>query len=572
MDQSYIFGQIGHIPTRQFSKLNKMFFKKLCLFFILMFIGSYSFANQYQIIDSLKIELKKAKHDTIRTNLMIEISSSYGYINNDSVLFYSQKAYEFSKKHQSNQISADLMKYYDLIIGMSLNNIGSVYNDWGHIDTALQLYQDAFVLFEKYDNNNGMASANGNIGYIYMQNKVDFKKAIYYFQESLKNLESLDEPNSIANTYTNLGSTYDKMGMYQKSYDYYLKALKLFESSDNKWGTMLICNNIGSVCQDLRDDSLALKYFKRGISISKELSDSTAMGYLYNNIGALYMDHKKYDEAIENYTQALVIRRAINSPKGLANSLGNIGLIRIHTKNYSAAQLDLEEALKISREIQDTYEETAILSNLSLLYFDQEDYNSSLYYGLLSYNQAKRNSFEQFIRTVSHQLYKVYKHQNQADSALKYFEIHTSLKDSLMSADNIRESTRMQMQYDLEKEDLMKAQKEKERLNLEKKNKERRNSIQYMLILIGILTLAAFLLFIGRFNVNTRQAQGLIFLTFLIIFEFLLVILDPYVDMLSGGAPAIKLSINAMVAALIFPLHHYAEGKIKNRVLQKVKK
>lgn len=541
--------------------------KNWFLVFMLLFISFSSIANQYQTIDSLKRELKKSSHDTIRANLLIEISQAYGYVNNDSMLFYGQKAYEMSEDHISYQQSPYLIKHFDLIKAMACNNIGSVYNDRSKIDTALYLYHSAFRIFEKYDDKHGMASSISNIGYVYLQDQVDLKKAIRYFQKSLKILEGLNVSNLTANNYANLGATYDRMGLYQKSYDNYLKALKYYESTDNQWGTMLICNNIGSVCQDLRDDSLALKYFRRGIEISNKLSDSTAMGYLYNNIGALYMDRKEYEEALEKHTKALNIRKAINNPKGIANSLGNIGLIHLYTKNYNIAQRDLLEALKITREIHDTHEETAILSNLSLLFYEMKEYNKSLHYGLLSYNQAERNSFEQFKRTVAHQLYKVYKHQNQSDSALKYFEIHTSLKDSLMSADNIREATRMQMQYDMEKESIIQAQKEKERFELEKKNEDRRNNIQYTLIFIGLLILAGLILFMGMIHVSERQAQGLIFLTFLIFFEFLLVVLDPYVDVFSNGAPAIKLGVNAIVAALIFPLHDYLEKSIKKRVL-----
>jgi len=46
-----------------------------------------------------------------------------------------------------------------------------------------------------------------------------------------------------------------------------------------------------------------------------------------------------------------------------------------------------------------------------------------------------------------------------------------------------------------------------------------------------------------------------------------LVLLDPYIEQYSSGAPAIKLGFNAVLAALIFPLHSFFENKLKNRII-----
>jgi len=74
-------------------------------------------------------------------------------------------------------------------------------------------------------------------------------------------------------------------------------------------------------------------------------------------------------------------------------------------------------------------------------------------------------------------------------------------------------------------------------------------------------------LFLGFINVSQRMAEGIIFFSFLILFEFLLVLADPYIDAWSGGAPGIKLLFNASIAALIFPLHSLFERKLKGRLI-----
>jgi len=74
---------------------------------------------------------------------------------------------------------------------------------------------------------------------------------------------------------------------------------------------------------------------------------------------------------------------------------------------------------------------------------------------------------------------------------------------------------------------------------------------------------------LGFVKVSPRMAEGIIFFSFLILFEFLLVLADPYIERWSSGAPGIKLLFNAGIAALIFPAHAFFESKMKGRLVKK---
>ena len=59
-----------------------------------------------------------------------------------------------------------------------------------------------------------------------------------------------------------------------------------------------------------------------------------------------------------------------------------------------------------------------------------------------------------------------------------------------------------------------------------------------------------------------------LFLPFLVFFEFLLVLTDPFIDGFTAGEPLTKLLINTAMAALIFPAHSFFERLLKRRVLK----
>ena len=75
---------------------------------------------------------------------------------------------------------------------------------------------------------------------------------------------------------------------------------------------------------------------------------------------------------------------------------------------------------------------------------------------------------------------------------------------------------------------------------------------------------------LGFVKVSERVAQGLIFVSLLLVFEFILVFMDPYLDNITRGVPIYKLLVNVLLATFIFPVHGFLEGRFKRRV-KKVK-
>jgi len=109
-------------------------------------------------------------------------------------------------------------------------------------------------------------------------------------------------------------------------------------------------------------------------------------------------------------------------------------------------------------------------------------------------------------------------------------------------------------------------QQEVEQAGIDKEVTERSNLLQYSAILIFIVALFILLLFRGKLHIQEKWAEGGVFFIFLLLFEFILVLIDPYIEQWSGGEPGYKLMINAALAALIFPLHSLAETRLKRRL------
>jgi len=168
------------------------------------------------------------------------------------------------------------------------------------------------------------------------------------------------------------------------------------------------------------------------------------------------------------------------------------------------------------------------------------------------------------IKRAAELLSRVYRKQDRYEQALEMYELHIQMSDSINNEETQKATIRQQTKYEFEKAQLVREEEEKEVTG-------RRDNLQYSIILIAILALFGGVMSLGFVNVSERIAEGIIFFSFLILFEFLLVLADPYIEGWSGGAPGIKLLFNAGIAALIFPAHAFFEGKMKGRLVAKGK-
>jgi tetratricopeptide (TPR) repeat protein len=280
---------------------------------------------------------------------------------------------------------------------------------------------------------------------------------------------------------------------------------------------------------DIRgSQAAAIDYYNYSLEIFKEIRDKMGIDTSLNNIGVIYLNQGKTDKALEYYVQSLAIKKEIGDKNGIANSFNNIGLIFIHQNKFDQAMDYCSQSFSLAQEI----------------------------------GNVER------IKVAAAALKKIYKSQNQGMKALEMFELEVQMSDSLKSEEITKQIAQAESRAEFEKHQLIKEQDAKETARIEAEKIARRNSIQYSGIGFGLFAIFGLVFFLGRIQLPKWAVELSVFLPFLIFFEFLLVITDPYVDAWSEGVPLIKLGINVVMAAAIFPLHSFFESFLKNRLFQ----
>lgn len=161
-------------------------------------------------------------------------------------------------------------------------------------------------------------------------------------------------------------------------------------------------------------------------------------------------------------------------------------------------------------------------------------------------------------------LRKVYYAIGQKDSSYYYSDIKDAYSDSVFN-----EQQRNQIQ------NISFAQQIKEKEDQAKQSEEadqRKQNIQFALIALGIITfIIIFLLLSRRHITNTKLIQFLGVVALLLVFEFLNLLLHPFLEKITHHSPVLMLLALVCIAALLVPLHHKLEKWATHKLVEKNK-
>jgi len=508
--------------------------KKIRVFFLLLILTAFFKGVKAQnnpVVDSLQILIKNDKEDTLKIIHLNTLGWEIMFQNPDSAIVLGNHALSTVNTLLANPPSVNReenIKAYQKFLAKTYENIGVYYYFKGEYAISLDYNFKSVELKKAANNKNGLAATYNNIGMVY-RNQGDHSKALEYYFEALKLNVELGNKQRIAHSLNNVGLVYNDQKDYKQALNYYEKSLFLHTQMDNKVSMASTLNNIGIVYYEGKKYDKALQNFFKSLSINKELDNTSEIANNYANIGSTYFDALNYPKAHEYFNNALHEYEDLGNKYGVAMSLGNIGHVYSDEKKYSEGESYLKRALELSEELE----------ALELIKENNE---------ILSDLYSKTNRFQ---------------------LAFEHLTAFNVAKDSLFNSDKSKDIGRLEMKHEIEKAEKERLDQEEAKNRTELQNKKRRNTLQYQGIVTLILIISLCVGVIGFLKVSPKIASAITFFSFLIFFEFVLVLLGPTVDKLSGGEPAYILFFNALIAAALFPIHDFFERALKRRLTRR---
>ncbi|MDC1068249.1 tetratricopeptide repeat protein [Candidatus Kapabacteria bacterium] len=502
-------------------------------------------------------------------NLLADLSFTYYSINPDKGIEYGLEGVELATDIKWKEGEAN--SYSSLAV-----------NQWSKSEyqKALEYYGKSIKINEELGNKRGIARDFGNIGIIY-QNQSDYSKALEYYRKALKINKEVGNKNYAASNLANMGIIYQRQSDYPKALEYQGKALKINEELGNNIGIAGNLGNIGIIYENQSDYPKALEYHGKSLKINEELGNENYIAKSLGNIGNIYGNQSDYLKALEYFGKALKIKKELRDKNGVALYLGNIGNVYRDQSDYPKAIEYFEKALKIYKELGNKNGVARNLGSMGLLYLylsqdsvkispnELNDYvslnkdinlNNAIKYSLKSIEIYKEIGELKFRSDNLNKLAFAYKLKGNYKKAYEAHVEHKLLQDSVFNEEKSKEIGKMEAQ----REQLEADYAEEEAIRKEQEEIDRRNQVQYSIISVVTVLIFGVIFYFIRRNVSFGAIDTLTFIAFLLLYEFVLVLTEPWVDEWTHNVPIYKLLINIGFALILIPLQKL-EHKIKGK-------
>ena len=303
------------------------------LFLLIQFIG---FAQQ-NLMDSLKLALKNATHDTMRCyTLTAIIENEY----DDKVWpGYNEQLLELAKANMDAAATPRLKNVYTQYYAQAICNKGYLVQEYGNISKALDYYFSALKLQEQINDKTAMPTTISNIAYIYMH-QGDLDKALESVNKAMKLQKETGDNAGLALSLNNLGNIFRNKNQIAKSLDYFRQSLELQKKLNNSFGASICLTNIGDVYAQQGNTKEATDYYLQSLKIRQELHELDGISYNLNRLANVMYDNGRLDEALKYGTESFKVAKELNYIENIRNASKT--LYKIYKK-----QNNEKEALKM---------------------------------------------------------------------------------------------------------------------------------------------------------------------------------------------------------------------------------
>ena len=458
-----------------------MKFKKLILvFFILLWRGTIF--SQNKTIDSLKLALKNAKHDSVRCeilNLLAETASDDEWPKFNTQLL---KLAETKLAEKGNTMRANL--FYKKHTAAALNNCGLLLEQAGNPRGAIKELQKALSLFKELSDENSIAICYINIGRA-QEDVGDIRNALSSYETALVNLEKQHDSISMAGVLNNIALLFYNQGESESALQYYQKSLKLLEALGDKYGLAKVYNGMGYVYSYKHNYDKTLEYYNKSLVLREELGDKRGLSVALNNIGFLYEMQGDSVGAIDKetakkmglkkasgyYQKGLVLAEDANDNNGVATAFNNIGRIFYKSGDIPAALKWTVKGKELSVQLRNT----------------------------------------ENIMNAASILFGIYKRLGKHQLAFENYELYIQMRDRISNQETKKASIKSQFKYEYEKkEQASKAEQDKKDL-LAEEEKQKQNIIRNSFIagfaLVFLLALVVLRSFIQKQKANKQLEE-----------------------------------------------------------------
>lgn len=407
-------------------------------------------------LDSLRNELGKAKHDSVRMRLCLAIAAQQTNNNTDSTLFYCSKAEALARKTDNAKGVADAQFHRAYAVFYR-----------GEGDSALRMYDRLIADYRALGDSGGVAACYNKAGFIY-RDKGDRLKALRRYHLALAANTDNKNVSEAAGSYLNIGLILHDQGELEQALKYELQALSLYEQIGDVSRTCNALLRIGNIYGDLNNDTISLTYYQRALGLAQQAESNRLIAICLNNMAGVYSRWGEDQRALSLYWQALDMRRKIGDQNGVSLVLNNIGGE----------------------------------------YFEAAKYDSAYYFYTLSYHLADSIGYKEMLMANALGFAQLFAAQKKYDEAYEWYNRYHSLFAEVNKEENAKEINRLNTTLEAQERTRDIERMAQQKIIDDAALSEEKTKGWFLGIILGIVAILAMLVFIN--DRKTRRTNVLL--------------------------------------------------------------
>lgn len=169
----------------------------------------------------------------------------------------------------------------------TLSHIGDVYREWGFPELSIRFYRDALAIYAHINDTTGKSVALNNLGVAYLSVR-DKKKSVEYLNLALASYRASGDRRAIALTLNNLGMAFNMLANdSQKALDYFQQSMTELQLIDDRDSQGVVLDNIGALCIKLGQKEMAELSFDRALQLFRRTRDTEGQARVQKHLRML---------------------------------------------------------------------------------------------------------------------------------------------------------------------------------------------------------------------------------------------------------------------------------------------
>ena len=377
--------------------------------------------------------------------------------------------------------------------------------------------------------------------------------------EQLEMAQALESDSLIAWSYFWIGNSFSGNDLSTALRYFFLGRQHAIAAADsNRLGGL--DKEIGVGYKMMGHDSLALEYLRRAQRnvTSKALVNRTAA-----HLSEVYLGFGRVDSALYQAQRSNVVMEPSADPYGYARAQLVLGKAYNAKGDSEQAAVFFKRCIAVCDSFHLVMPLTQALAAQARAAFAAGNTEDAIAKGRQGYHVALQSTITLSDAIVAADIVQqAFRAMGQGDSAYTYLYRMVWLQDSLTNVNNLYKVQGMAFEQEL-----------KENENARLKAEElaaRSHNIQFGIIALIVITLGIFLLVFSRTAVvGAKAIKNLSLIALLLFFEFINLLLHPFLDRITNHSPILMLLCMAAIAGLLIPLHHRMEKLITNMLVSK---